>query len=614
MSSVTLRNAVDAWVASSATSKNFGRTKFLHLNGNGSDTRYAFLYFTSPVPRGATVLSATLRVYGSGNWGGSATVTAQRANAAWKESQLTWANKPGVTGATVAVTQTETVDATEWAFDVTALMQLIAAGAANYGFRLSVSGTAEHNLYSMQSDHPPVLEVQWSDAPDAPVNLIPSGGAAVHGAKPTLSFNFHDVSGATEMQACQVQIDPAANWASPAFDTGTVLTDDPELDLSTTAYAGLATSATTFWRVRVQDTAGLWSPWSVSASWQRLDLGSVTINNPAASPNNVVNDTTPQISWTVSGATQVARRIVISDDADPTHPLLDTGRQTSSSNAYTPPKGIIKSESTTYRLMVRTWDTSPRVKTANQQIYLEAVRTFTFVEDATVNPVTGLSGAQQPNGRPHVLLSWSRSTAPDSFAVWRDGVCLDSGLSPADLFVSGMSYQYLDVTASPHDTHVYKVRATVNGKQSPSSTCTVSYEVPEVWLSDLDVLTTNRYLPVVPVSGDSLSFDMPEVAAEARPVNGSMVARVVQGQYGLEGTISGRVIDWADGAAKNWVANLLWMKKRPARVYRLTLGAQNLNVRIGHVVVAPLIPALPNQPDARQVSFDFWSIDGVTQQ
>lgn len=612
MSQATLRNGLDSWVSSAAPSANYARSATLHISNPGAATRYSYLYFTSPVPRGATVLSATLRLYGRGNWGSSVTVTLQRAAAAWKESGVTWNAKPGVTGATVAVTQTETVDATEWAFNVTALMQLIAAGAANYGFRISTSSTTDRQLYSMQSAHPPVLEVQWSDAPDAPVNLTPSGGAAVHGSKPTLSFNFHDVSGATEMQACQVQINSTNSLTSPAFDSGTVLTDDPELDLTTTAYAGLSAGVTAYWRVRVQDTAGLWSAWSSSASWVRNDLGTVTINNPAVSPNNVVNDTTPQISWTVTGATQVARRVIISDDADPTHPLVDTGRHTSTDNTYTPPKGIIRSETTTYRLTVHTWDTSPRMKTANQQVYMEATRTFTFVEDATVNAPTGLTGVQQPNGRPHVLLSWSRSTAPDSWAVWRDGRIVDSGLDPADLFVSGTTYQYLDVGASPHDTHAYKVRATVNGKQSPAATASVSYEVPEAWLTDVD--TPSRYLPVVSASGDSLSFDMPEVSAEARPVNGSVVVRVVQGQYGLEGTISGRVINWAGSAAKTWVANLLWMKARPANVLRLTLGAQNLPVMIGDVVVAPLVPAISGQPDARQVSFSFWSQDGVTQQ
>ena len=44
------------------------------------------------------------------------------------------------------------------------------------------------------------------------------------------------------------------------------------------------------WPVRVQNAAGVWSDWSDPVSFTRVNKATLTINNPAASPNNFVND------------------------------------------------------------------------------------------------------------------------------------------------------------------------------------------------------------------------------------------------------------------------------------------------------------------------------------
>ena len=64
------------------------------------------------------------------------------------------------------------------------------------------------------------------------------------------------------MQSIQVQTNATDVWTAPTFDSGTVASSTPELDLNTTSYAALTDGQVIYWRVRVQDMAGLWSLWS----------------------------------------------------------------------------------------------------------------------------------------------------------------------------------------------------------------------------------------------------------------------------------------------------------------------------------------------------------------
>lgn len=689
MSTAYVRTGIDSFVDSAAASANYDGGKWIRCLAPGASTKYGDVFLKSPVPRGATVLSASLRLYGVGSAGVSRAVSVQRLSGKWSESQLDYNNQPGVTGAVASLTQTQSADGLEWLFDVTAQLQAIADGASHYGWRVSTTATTEQKFYSLNAaDFRPVLHASWAEPPDAPTELSPSGGSAVSTGTPTLSFNFHDVSGLDAMQACQVQIYPTAFIGSePDFDSGTVLTSDPELDLSGVAftrtvtittvsgsrsiaaaagtftasdvgsvitgtgmpagstlsavasdtaatlsvshaatangspsvtlvgsYVGISAAAVKYWRVRVQNAAGVWSDWSDAVAFTRVNKATLTIDNPAVSPNNFVNDPTPPIIWHLTGGTQIAFRIIIADDSDPTNPLLDTGRITSAANSYTLPLGSLGLQGAlawvstiTYRLTLRVWDLSTRVATVGDKVHIEAVRTFTFIEDPTPNPVTSLVAVQQPNGQPHVKLTFSRATAPDGFTVERNGGIVEHNIDPATLSTGGTGYAYIDRTAPPAITHTWKVRPRVSGAVGPSPTITFQYLADMVWLCHVD---TGKLVPVgsTPDEKSQITYDMPETAGLYRPVNGNSAIRIVQGMDGLEGHIAGRVIGRNGNTADVWAANLLWMKKRPQELYRLTIGNQNLHVTIGNVVIAP--PG-GGDPLVRAVSFDFWSQDGL---
>ncbi|MGH3010199.1 MAG: DNRLRE domain-containing protein, partial [Gaiellaceae bacterium] len=242
MSSATLRNGIDSWVGSNEPGTNRGGDKRLIVRSDGTITNYSYIYFKNPAPRGATVTSATLRLFSLGTFASKA-VRARLIIRSWRESFITWNNAPDVSGVGPTVTQASTADGQEWAFDVTALLQALSDGQANYGFRLAatVVDATIARFYSLDSAvNQPVLDVEWSDAPVAPHTLSPSGGRATSLAAPVLRFDYADPAGQSPLTAVQVQVNNNADqFTTPTFDSGTVATTLPELDLSTTTYVGL---------------------------------------------------------------------------------------------------------------------------------------------------------------------------------------------------------------------------------------------------------------------------------------------------------------------------------------------------------------------------------------
>lgn len=279
----TVKSIVDAGTWSKYPTTNYSNVARNGLGNGAGNISELFLYWARPFPIGVTILSAKLVFYNTNAWSGSVTINAQRTTAKWDSTRLTYNNKPGVGGTVYSLTKASPAANTRWEIDVTGMMQTVSSGGVWYGIRLTTTSTVYNWLHSPQAttvDYRPVLIITWSDAPKAPTVLSPSNGRAVSTSKPTLSFNFTDLSGDTTMQACQVQINPTNAFTAPAFDSGTVLTSVPELDLNTTAYAGLAADATAWWRVRVQDGAGLWSDWSVPTSFTRKLKLTLTLNNP----------------------------------------------------------------------------------------------------------------------------------------------------------------------------------------------------------------------------------------------------------------------------------------------------------------------------------------------
>lgn len=612
------RVATDAWTDSSRPDLNTNEEgKWLRIQ-DGTPTLRTYCHIKLP-PRGAVINSAELRFFTAGSSGDTYSCHVQRITDPWTDSLIDDTNAPAVAGTISTISFTETAGAM-LAFDIQALVQAACDGSAYHGFRLTTDDTSERKVWSSDAlDNQPYAVISWSDDPDAPTELSPSGGSAVSIAKPTLLFNFHDPVG-SDMAGMRIQIkatnsgwtdDPTTGgFASPDFDTGALASTDPEYDTSSGAYGGISVAATEYWTVQVQNAAGNWSKWSDPVHFTRIDRGVLTVGSPTG---NVVHDATPTFIWSTT-ATQTSWHLEIFDDSDPGTTIYDSGRHSGTTSSHTLPKGVITDETVTYRYRLRIWEDLTRVSTPGDKIFTEAVDTFTFVEDPTPDAPTSVTVTQVANGQPHVQLDIVRSAAPDFFGIQRNGKWIDTDVDPTDIYLSGTTYRYKDRTAGPNRDWTYKVRAKVGGVQGPARTATpdpFSYKVREMWLMDWTNPGSDRLVPIQ-FDLSQCQFTMPQTGGTYSPVDGVNVVTVRQSIKGLSGTIVGKIVSGHQLAAADSVADMLWFKQHaPQNRLRMTLGNQNLEVEIDQVLISPTM--VDGDPEARAVSFAFNSIGGPSQ-
>lgn len=593
MSRAVVRGGFDTWVGAANPTAEHPGAKHLRLDAGGQES---YLYFRSPVPRGATVTSATLRVYARGASSGARTLTARRVAESWKARQTNWNNRPGTTGTAASKAFGALADGDPIEIDVTAHLQTIANGAGNFGWKITTDATTGHRIYGLDAGvHKPTLVVVWSDAPAAPTSLAPDEGATSK-THPTLTFDYTDVSGNTELAAVRVQISATKNGTTPDFDV-TVPTEEPELDLAQTAFPGL--TGTTYWRVYVQDGGGLWSEPSAWATLAYLAKPTTTITNPANIADPFVTESTPPITWTSSGS-QVAWQVRITAQDDRSKILYDSGKRKGNATAHTLPKGILRDDRR-YAVNVRTWDGADREATPGDPIFSFAWRDFFMDDDLTV-PSTASLTATAVGDAPWVDLTWTRSTMPDAWEVVRDGKVILREDDPADLLETGTTYSWRDHTASPQRQHVYTVRAVVNGKRStPGPSASITTSPVGIWLIDLD-----RGVTVSLAGDDEGTWSMTDDASTYVPIGSEETVRIVSGMRGLEGNLQGLLVDGFHGKTfEAQEGDLLDVKERPSQTVRLVAADVNMRVLIGNVSIAPT-PITRKGEIVKRVSFDFW--------
>lgn len=540
-----------------------------------------------------TVLSATLRCYVKGPWTAGPALTAKRITGDWSERD-TWQDRPAVTGAGVTATGSALTDGSERAFDVAALYQQAADGADWYGLRIEAGGTELRHFRSPGSDFPPTLDITWTTKPDAPTGLSPSGGRSVSVAKWVVRWDPFTDPDSDAMAALQVQVDAAKNAAAPAFDSGALDATVTELDLATTAYAGLANGATTWQRARHKDVTQ-WSPWSDWAEVRRDNKGALNITNPAGSPSNFVTEPTPPLSAVLTGEVQTGRRVLIVDATDPTVVYHDTERVKTTATAFTPPKGVITKSGKLYRLIWRVFDSKDRVPTPGDPAYTEATRDFTFYRDATVAPVTNLSGAAL-SPRPWYRVTAARATAPDTFNAVVDGEVVESGLLPSDLLVSGTTYSYTFKEANPNRVHNWSLEAVVNGKTSANNpTVTGQAPLEGIWVHDRE-----RNLEVFFSEGLASTFGLGEVGEWLDPLGSASPVRITQALQGVAAEVSeARLSDAVGRTAAQWEADLWAIRNKPARPVRLSYADQSFRAVLSNISIGPDDP----DPESKLVGF-----------
>lgn len=593
-----IRSGYDSWVGSGDPTSKHPKTIRLRLQDGA---KYAYLYFPlGPELRNVTILSATLHMWGRDTGWGSQTLTARRITGTWDAATLTWKDRPAVGDTTATLTQGNPADPTEWALDVTSLVQEFAGGARWRGMRLEITSSTEVKFNSLNAGgRTPWLEVVWTDAPAAPVDLAPSGSRAVSESRPTLAWSNENSPDGTSLTAFQVQVDADADGVAPEFDSGEIVSDLAELDLSVTAYAGLSNLAATQWRVRVRDDAGLWSDWSDWAAFTHVDKGIVTI----LTPGSTVVEYTPPVAWSTT-LPQSSWRIQVFDAEDAETPLHNTGRKTGATQDYTIPaedpdsgKRILV-DGRDYILYVDVWDDVDREATPGQPRYSRASVVFNYADDPTPDPVTSL-GAQTVGLTPYVDLMWQRDTTPDGWTILVDDKVVETNIDGADLLIGPTSYKYRYKDATP-GWHSFKVKPKVNAKTAASPTVSAEVKPAGTWVmgpDDTDVWITGRDL------GD---FSMPDRGTTFTMPGSRSPVRITQGVGGYAGTITGQLVEGSGRTALGWRKRLLTLKKRGGRA-TLYVGGEVFRAVIFNINVSPSRTA----GQTYDVSFDFFQVGAI---
>lgn len=486
MTTTRLSRPIDSWVSESKPAANNAEALKLVMSNQTDDIKEAYLFFGGGPRPGVFVVEATLTVFNRGTWSGSPTLTARAIIEPWKESTLTWRRRPDTTGTNAAtlspgaLTPGEQLD-----FDVSAMVRtaFLGSGSPFFGFRLTTTGTDDRPLHSSEAADPdlrPYLTIVYSTAAAVPFDLVPGDGSVVSVAEPVLAWAQFDIDG-DDQAAFRVQLDPAADGDSPAFDSGWITSPDPELDLADTSYSGLALNASDQWRVQTEDTTGQQSEWSEWAEITRTGKGTLTID----APTSAVEEATPTIITTLDGQDQAALRYIIAEqlpDSGVWRERWDTGRflaPAADGVAYeseVPSVGEevtiggrkiafppITKRDTPYRLTVYSWDdVENRVHTPGDPPYTTDSVEFTWVvsADAPDGPST-LTCVQDADNGPGVRCSWTRAAVPDDWALMVDGELKIDKVPALNWSVGAEEYEMTYYGIEPGDEHTIEILAIV---------------------------------------------------------------------------------------------------------------------------------------------------------
>lgn len=611
MAEFDVSTGFDTWVTQTTPAQNNSSGRFPALKGGGSDQFQVFLSMPLAMSRiaGKTILSATLSAPAQGNWI-TQTLTVQACAASWNVGTLKWSNRPAVTGATASSGATGALAAgARWTADVTGLVQAIADGQPNYGWRIVTSqSTQRSTLRGFDSGLASwTLHVEVSDVLIKPTHLAPTGVIGV--AKPTLL-----VDDLESLSSIHVQIDSAANPASVDFDSGWVAVTRPQLALASTAYAGLADGSTTYWRARLKTVNGSTSSWSDWVDITRHDKPAMVMDNPSGTD---LWDPTPTISAHLSPAGDADTRwqVLVYSASDPADQRYGSGDDiTGADLEHQIPLSWhgrkVFPRDGDYILTVRAWDRTDRVPSPGDTPYVRTKITVTLDGDAAVTAPGSVTLSQATTGYPDVIVGWARASDPDRFTIWRDGQLLKS-LDPDDVRVSPGVFEWTDTSAAPNVTHTYKVRAVtdVGGgliKQSQySPTASIFAKVIGIWLrwDGNDVVL------------DGSSPDDPGITAEQvtkrqtfeLPYLGRDID-IVTAVGGLVGTFDG-TIDRRQDDLEATAALLNDLRTNRSSDVRLVWFTQNIPIDLKSLSIAPSKDALLPSAPMYDVKFEFSEID-----
>jgi hypothetical protein len=496
------------------------------------------------MPPGAKYDQVTLGIRAVSEWVGPTQrdIYVRPIIAPWNINAIHWGNKPQTTSAYQAVRRrTDFPNKALWQFDVTAMLNGFAGPCYGFEIILLSEDSQERSFHGNGGEvkYRPYMDVQWSIPPNQPQTLNPGEGRSVSGGHPVLSCDFSDYTGNNNFRAIRVQINPTDNFSAPAWDSGEVISPGPFIDLSKTNYPGIPDESEAWWRVAVQDTDMHWSAWSASTQFERHTKGVVTITNPAAAPNNIINNPRPQIRWTFAGRTQRQFEVTVTDQNNAI--VHYSTRVTSPLSQYTLPPNVIRELTAKYKVNVKVFDDYDRANVVGDSAWVEAEQEFTFDKDATAAPVTNLTAVKDPLGRPWVTFKWKRGTVPSYFSLAEGNTILKGSIDPADVFVSGTDYEYTYRGVAPRKNHTYSILAQ-QGELLSGNNPTVTVNVKPV----TGYLCSDDGQFSIPLLNPENGLTLADDSAVYTVLNASESTAVYGEKRGFEGSFGG-ILSNAEG-------------------------------------------------------------------
>ncbi|MGH3500557.1 MAG: DUF7594 domain-containing protein [Nocardioidaceae bacterium] len=600
---VVLRKGADTYATMAEPHKPHSGLTYAPLEENHANY---YVRFHRGFPLGANVLRAHLYVYTAGDWDLSAELSACQVDDWLGAHSITWANRPGLVGASVQVSHHVNRVGTEFDFDVTQQMQSVSDGADWNGFAVRrLDGGDSKRIFALDSasQYTPRMEILWTSHPEAPTRLAPDGDRAVSVQKPTLGFNFRDNLGSTHMAGCTVQINSTSSFSNPDWNSGNVSTSVPELDLSDTDYPGLPSGgASRYWRVRVQDGAGQWSGWSDVAKMRYVAQPALSLTIPQPAPDNIVTDPSPTIEWSYAGTSarwRLGLQRLADSSSSPDDDVYSSGWQDGTADQWTIPTRAHLRDNHNYRVYVRVEDAVDREGVPGHPAFAYVSQAFHFDDDDTYDPPDTLTVAQVGTS-PWVKVTWTRTGAPDAWIIRRDGKVIATDLDPGDVLESGSTYSWTDYGADGNTEHTYRVQALVNHKATANGpTKNITTKPTGIWLVDPE-----RYIQVQIYGTDPGTWNASDAFSIYSPLRGNFTVKIAQSQRGAEGSVQGMLISDDTHTAHEWAHLMERIRNSPSRPVTLAFPTRTLTAALGDIVTG-----VTDASDRYTVSFDFWEAE-----
>lgn len=332
------------------------------------------------------VLRSDLKLYAAATLPGAFNLVLEPIDAEWDANGVTWANQPTTRSAeaiTVAI-GAGAVDGTELTARISTMVKNIVSGRVPwYGLMLKVSTASEVRLYSSYAPHNyrPDLKIETSTAPEAPFNLVPSGGKAISLQKGEFIGRILDRDLEDTLSAIQWQEASSEDFDTDLiYDSGKVYTNSPRFDKASPPSGAPATSNTPFnterwWRMKGWDNHDLEGPYNVPVSYIVIAKGVLTLTGPSGS---TVTSPFPTFSH---GFTEVQRMAHTFVEVKVDGVWLmhhDFGQVISTQSSFTLPDSAPLQEGYDYRRTTKVWDNVDRADLPNDRAFVEATQEFTL--------------------------------------------------------------------------------------------------------------------------------------------------------------------------------------------------------------------------------------------